>query len=112
MSKTILERFHSFVESEYTAHDAEKAYRDILNETFSFPGPFSEMRPSDVMETMDETGFRVGVSDWMDAGDYVEINGEYYCHDDIESAKEEFISELERAGAEPDEIEAAESIEF
>lgn len=119
MSKTILERFHSFVESEYTACDVESLFDDCLNEIYSFDkvgGPFEHMEPSRVLKEIDPVAYRCGVNDHSDSlsgdGNYVEINDSLYCRNDVESAKDEFIDELRENDADESEIEAAEAIDF
>lgn len=103
------------VKSECSVVDMEQRFRDMLDECYSFDkigGPFAYMSPSRVLEEVDPTAFRCGVSDQSDSENVYEIEGEYYDVSKVDEARDEFVadlqSELDEAQAELDELEAQE----
>ncbi len=85
------------VTSECSIIDREQRFRDVLDDSYSFDsvgGPFANMSPSSVLEKCDPIAFRCGVNDYMD-GQEVEIEGDSYDLDEVEAAKEFFLSDLE-----------------
>jgi len=87
----------SHVTSECSTIDREQRFRDMLDDCYSFDkvgGPFAHMSPSSVLEEVDPAAFRCGVNDYMD-GQEVEIEGDYYDPEEVEVARESFLSELE-----------------
>jgi len=96
--RDIAKELHEAIRESCTPIDREQRFRDMLDECYSFKGvggPFEYLLPSRVLEEMDPTAFRCGVSDYEDSEDWVEIDDCYYARSDVEGAREDFIAELE-----------------
>lgn len=100
------------VKSECSVVDMEQRFRDMLDECYSFDkigGPFAYMSPSRVLEEVDPTAFRCGVSEQSDHENVYEIDGDYYDTDKVDEARDEFVAnlqtELKEAQSELDELE-------
>lgn len=88
----------AYVASECSTIDREERFDEMLDDCYSFEkvgGPFSNMSPSSVLKEVDPTAYRCGVNDYADGEDWVEIDGNYYESDDVEKAREQFVSDLE-----------------
>jgi predicted RNA-binding Zn-ribbon protein involved in translation (DUF1610 family) len=76
------------VETEGERVDVEEIYRDLLDECYPVI-KFGELgySPSHVLELVDPTAFRIGVSEYADCevedGRLIELNGTYYRLEDI-----------------------------
>ncbi len=78
--------------------DVERAFRDMLDECYSFKsvgGPFAYLAPSQVLEEMSPTDFRCGVADHSDSMELVEVDGDNYQPSDVNDAKEFVADELD-----------------
>lgn len=68
--------------------DMEELYRDLLDEIYE-PIKFGELEycPSQVLESVDQTAFRIGCNEYADSltedGALVCLNGTYYRVDDL-----------------------------
>lgn len=98
-SNTIIERLTKHIEAECKIVDRESQFDDMLDECYSFAsvgGPFASMSPSSVLKEVDPTAYRCGVNDYFGTDDtYTEFSGETYRMEDLESAKTEFVEDLE-----------------
>lgn len=86
------------VKSECSPVDMEQRFRDMIDECYSFDkigGPFSHMSPSRVLEEVDPTAFRCGVSNQSDSENVYEIDGDYYDSDKVDEARDEFVADLQ-----------------
>ncbi len=92
----IITELENRIASELKAIDCEQAYRDMLDETCEqvTVGGLT-FSPSRVIEELDPVAFRCGVSDYFANGEYVEVGGETYRHDDAEEVKAALVEELE-----------------
>lgn len=104
-----------YIQSECSPVDMEQRFRESIDSCYDFKsvgGPFACMTPSHVLEQMDPTAFRCGVSDQSDNENAYEIEGEYYDSDKVNEAREAFVedlqTELNEAQAELDELEEQE----
>lgn len=76
------------VETEGETVDIEELYRDLLDEVYE-PIKFGELEynPATVLESVDQTAFRVGCNDYADGliedGQLIYLNGNYYRLDGI-----------------------------
>lgn len=76
------------VETEGEKVDIEELYRDLLDEIYE-PIKFGELEycPSQVLESVDPTAFRMGCNEYADSlmedGQLVCLNGNYYRVDDL-----------------------------
>lgn len=97
-TKDLINRLLDHVTAEVSSIDMEARFRDALDECYSFDaigGPFAHMLPSRVLEEMDPIAFRCGVAD-QDTEDMFDIRNDYYDSQAIESARDDFVAELER----------------
>lgn len=95
---TNIKNLLAFVTSECTAIDREAHFDSMLDECYTFEkvgGPFEYMTPSRVLKEMDPTAYRCGVNDFADGEGWVEIDSESYDSDEVEKAREQFVSDLE-----------------
>lgn len=94
----IITELESRIANELKAIDREQAFRDMIDECYSFDkvgGPFAHMSPSRVLEEVDPVAFRCGFNDYFADGEHVEVNGETYRQDDAERVKNDLVTELE-----------------
>lgn len=78
--------------------DLEARYDEMLDECYSFKdvgGIFSNMSPSRVLKEVDPTAYRCGMNDWEDSEGLVEIGGDYYEQDKVDTARDGFVDNLE-----------------
>lgn len=86
------------VASECSAIDREERFDSMLDDCYSFErvgGPFTYMTPSLVLKEYDPVAYRCGVNDYADSEGWIEIDGDYYDKDEVESARESFLDDLE-----------------
>ena len=98
MKTETLQKLLSHVTSECKTIDREARFDEMLDQCYSFEsvgGPFAHMSPSSVLKECDPTAYRCGVNDWADGERWAEIEGEYYDSDDVETAREAFVEEME-----------------
>lgn len=98
MKDDIIEELMDRVEENCKAIDTDELYDQMLDECYSFEsvgGPFGYMRPSDVLKTMDPTAYRCDRNDWVDGEDITDVLGEDYSTRDLETVRDELLSELE-----------------
>lgn len=96
--KTTENNLISYVTSECATIDREELFDAMLDDCYSFDkvgGPFACMSPSSVLKECDPIAYRCGVNDYADGEGWVEIDGDYYLGDEVESARGEFVSDLE-----------------
>ncbi len=95
----VIDRLQKHIEAECKTVDREAQFDDMLDECYSFKsvgGIFANMSPSSVLKEVDPTAYRCGVNDYFGTDDtYTEFAGETYLVEDLESAKQEFIGEIE-----------------
>lgn len=79
-----------------TPLDTEDMYRSMLEECYGdieVAGlTFSAAR---IIEELDPTAFRCGESDYIDSLSLVEINGDYYEQDAVETERDSLVTDLE-----------------
>ena len=106
----IEKRLNARIADELTPFDAEKAFDDMLDETYPEPTVGNcSCSPSRFMREMDPTMHRCGVSEYVDGlvGDTLtdEIGGEHYNKDEADTIRDEVETEVD------EEIEAEENAE-
>lgn len=96
-------------------HKLMETYDDMLDECFSFGsvgGVFVYMRPSEVLEKVDNVAYHSGFCDWLDdeiRNDVIqEIEGEYYRVRDVDAAIDDWETLREEEEAEKNEEEVGE----
>lgn len=86
----------AFVVSECTAIDREERYdrmlEDCYPETVEVCG--MEMNALHVFKEMDPIAYRCGLNDFADGEGWIEIGGDSYDSDEVETAREQFIDGL------------------
>ncbi len=86
----------AFVVSECKAINLEARYEESLRELYGDVNVCGmEMDAVRVLKEMDPTAYRCGMNDYEDSEDFVEIDGEYYESDEVDEARDEFVSNLE-----------------
>lgn len=79
-----------------TPLDTEEMYRSMLEECYGdieVAGlTFSATR---IIEELDPTAFRCGMVDYIDSLSLVEINGDYYEQDAVETERDSLVDDLE-----------------
>jgi hypothetical protein len=99
MTPDIIKQLEERIASDLNAIDVETKFCEMLDECYSFDsvgGPFSYMTPSSVLQEMDPTAFRCGVSDYVDGEDWVEVGGDYYETEECIEIREDMVAELEQ----------------
>ena len=97
MKRDVIDRLYRWISDECYAVDREERFDELLNEMYDFSvigGPFAHMQAASVLKEVDPTAYRCGVNDYMSDTTY-EIDGEEYDRDKADSARSEFIDELE-----------------
>lgn len=86
--------------------DVEEAYREMLDDCYETVevGGLS-FCPSRVVEELDPTAFRCGMSDYADSmsDQWIEVCGDYYDLDKIMEIRDDIVSELEDEDADLEE---------
>lgn len=98
MKPETLQRLLAHITENATPIDREDRFDAMLDECYSFEaigGPFASMIPSRVLKEIDPTAYRCGVNDYADGEEWVEIDGSYYDSDEVDTAREEIVSEME-----------------
>jgi len=76
--------------------DADTAYDDMLDEV---SGPVRigslEYSASRVLAEIDPTAYRCGFSNWLDAENFAEVDGDYYTSGDYDEAEEAYDEAVE-----------------
>jgi len=83
---------------ELSAIDVEEAYRDMLDDRYEEARiGYLTFSPSRIVEELDPTAFRCGLSDYADSNSdsWFELDGEYYDWDKVKEIRNEIVRELE-----------------
>lgn len=96
----LLREWRTRIESDCDKVDMEAMFSNMLDDCYSFKavgGPFAYMSPSKVLEEMDPTAFRCGVSDYADSmrDEYVELSNGHYRIEDCKPIQDEIADEWE-----------------
>ena len=78
--------------------DVEEAYRDMLDDRYEEVRiGYLTFSPSRIVEELDPTAFRYGLSDYADSNSdsWFELDGEYYDWDKVKEIRNEIVRELE-----------------
>ena len=78
--------------------NVDQQYDDLLDECYSSKsvgGVFAHMSPSRVLQECDSVAYRCGLNDYIDAQEYVEINGDYYDRADCENQREQLFDAMD-----------------
>lgn len=98
MKEKIIEELEQRIADECTAIDREKRFDELLDDCYSFEkvgGPFAHMMPSRVLKEIDPVCYRCGVNDFEDSEGWIEVGGEYYDHEAVDTVIEDLTDELE-----------------
>lgn len=96
----IIETLLARVAENCTAIDTDEQYDSMLDDCYSLEavgGPFACMSASRVLLEVDPIAYRCGKNDWLDAERkrFVEVGEDYYDADEVEAARQGFVTELE-----------------
>lgn len=102
MSKTTEQKVIEAVKSELEPIDAEQRYRDLLDEIYpEVKIGYATYSPSQIVEELSPTDFRVGVADYTGTEESLEeIDGEYYDKDKVDEIRERIEEEDEKTQGE------------
>lgn len=95
MDNKIEELVTERVTAELMSIDMENRYNDMLDECYP---EFFGWYPSVALQRVDEIQYNCGYSDFVDAENVEEINGEYYDADEVQEIREEIEEKLTEGG--------------
>lgn len=88
------------IKNECNTVDVEERFASSIDEMYEHESFFQNMHltPSRVLKECDPIAYDQGVNDYAGCDeDLIEIDGEYYTRDDVQSVKEEILSEIENS---------------
>ena len=95
-SQMVLER----IKSECHPVDVQERFADSLNEMYEHESFFQNLNlmPSRVLKECDPIAFDQGVNDYAGCDeDLIEIDGEYYSREEVQSVKDDIVAEIENS---------------
>lgn len=95
MEDRVEQILHERIEEELDPIDMEERYREMLDEIYpEVEVGYSTFLASRVLEELDPTAFRVGMSDYESGENFYELNGEYYWQHEVDDLRAEIEDEL------------------
>lgn len=92
--------FLDHIKSECRPVHVEERFASSIDEMYEHESFFQNLNltPSRVLKECDPVAYDQGVNDYAGCDEnLIEIDGEYYTRDDVQSVKEEILSEIENS---------------
>ena len=88
------------IKNECNTVDVEERFASSIDDVYEHELFFQNMHltPSRVLKECDPIAYSQGINDYADTDeDLIEIDGEYYTREDVESVKADILSEIENS---------------